>query len=112
MIKTICDLCGKEIPTCEPIYRVRSERHTPEKSNRPDSATAALWNAIVAKNDPLELDVQDVCGPCAQDISEHVKRRKSVADKPKYDAVCNALDGLPAVEVGHTACDDDLSGVN
>lgn len=86
MIKTICDLCGKEIPTCEPIYRVRSERHTPEKSNRPDfAADAALWNTIVAKNDPIELDVQDVCGSCAQDISEHVKRRKDVADKPKAD---------------------------
>lgn len=29
MTKTICDLCGKEIPTCDPIYRVRTERHTP-----------------------------------------------------------------------------------
>lgn len=29
----------------------------------------------------------------------------------EYDAVCNALDGLPAVEAGRTACDDDLSGV-
>ena len=84
MTKTICDLCGKEIPTCEPIYRVRTERHTPEESNRFDSTTT-LRNAIVAKNDPIELDVQDVCGSCAQDISEYAKRRKGVADKPKAD---------------------------